>query len=32
MKESQKKICDPRFINPEWDDLEKEIDEYFDNH
>jgi hypothetical protein len=32
LEESQKKICDPRFINPEWDDLEKEIDEYFDNH
>jgi hypothetical protein len=34
--ESQKRLCDPRFINPEWDDLEKEIisesGEYFDNH
>jgi hypothetical protein len=32
LEESQKKICDPRFINPGWDDLQKEIDEYFDNH
>jgi hypothetical protein len=30
--ESQKRICNPRFINLGWDDLEKEIDEYFDNH
>jgi hypothetical protein len=32
LEESQKKICGPRFIDLDWENLEKGIDEYFDNH